>query len=158
MSQHTDLSNGMPGPVTLSQGLFSTPALLAHPEEIVGNPSLSSDEKRALLASWVSDAHAVPNTPAWRQLDNGAFVRAEEILNALQSLDDRPSSGGGEPFGSRMQTPFRRRRRSTRWIDAAIRRKRRDDDDDDPPPTPVSSRLPPHHPCPAGNKEPALAA
>jgi hypothetical protein len=44
-------------------------------------------EKRALLARWASDAHAVENAPALRQLDDGSVVELGEILRVLRSLD-----------------------------------------------------------------------
>ena len=37
-----------------------------HPCEIVADPTLSSGEKRAILASWASDAAAVASNPALR--------------------------------------------------------------------------------------------
>jgi hypothetical protein len=156
MSLHTEQTEGSYRPVGTSQGAVWTPTVLAHPDEILGNPHLSLDEKRAVLASWLSDAHAVPDAPAWRQRDDGAFVKVEDVLEALKSLDNQGSSDRKQPSGSQKPSPFRWRRRSRRWIDSAIRRKQRDDDDDDPPPTPVTSRLPPHCPFPAGSVEPVL--
>jgi hypothetical protein len=156
MSRHIDAAHGRPGLVVSFSSGFGASALLAHPGEVANDPHLTLDEKRSLLASWLSDAHAVPNAPAWRQLDDGAFARAEDVLEALRSLDDPPGGDRQEPAGSPRRSPFHRRRRSVRWIDGAIRRKRRDDDDDDPPPTPVTSRLPPHHPFPVGGMEPVL--
>ena len=150
MSQYIDATHGRPGPEVPSQGVFGAPTLLAQPGEVANDPHLTLDEKRALLAWWLSDAHAVPNAPVWRQLDDGAFVRAEDVLEALRSLDDPHGGNRQEPTGSPRPSPFDRRRRSVRWIDGALRRKRRDDDDDDdPPPTPVTSRLPPHPPLPS---------
>jgi hypothetical protein len=44
--------------------------------------------KRAILASWVSDACAVENLPNWRKLpETGALVPLDDILDALQALD-----------------------------------------------------------------------
>jgi hypothetical protein len=49
---------------------------------------LACSEKRALLASWASDACAVENRPNWRKLpETGALVPLDEILDALQALD-----------------------------------------------------------------------
>ena len=61
---------------------------LARPEEILGDLTLSKDEKRAVLASWLSDARALPDAPRWRQLDNGAFVDVDDLYAALRVLDD----------------------------------------------------------------------
>jgi len=45
----------------------------AHPRDVVDDPDLTLNEKRAILASWVSDA--------------GAVEAADEILRALRALD-----------------------------------------------------------------------
>lgn len=59
-----------------------------HPDEVLADPSLWDEEKRALLAAWASDAHAVEGRPTLRQLDSGAIVPVSEILAALRSLDE----------------------------------------------------------------------
>ncbi len=62
--------------------------LFREPSEVLAHPALASSEKRALLASWASDACAVENLPNWRKLpETGALVSLDEILNALQALD-----------------------------------------------------------------------
>ena len=35
-----------------------------HPRDVVADPTLSASEKRAILASWASDAAAVTSNPA----------------------------------------------------------------------------------------------
>jgi hypothetical protein len=51
---------------------------------------LNASEKRALLASWASDACAVENLPNWRTLPGtGALVALDDILDALRALDGR---------------------------------------------------------------------
>ncbi|MGA0533805.1 hypothetical protein [Hansschlegelia sp. KR7-227] len=45
------------------------------------------ESKRALLASWASDARAVEHAPMLRQLDSGAVVKLDDVLSALRSLD-----------------------------------------------------------------------
>ena len=58
------------------------------PLEVLAHPAFASSEKRALLASWASDACAVENLPNWRKLpETGALVPLDEILDALQALD-----------------------------------------------------------------------
>ena len=64
------------------------PPFLAHPTEILDDQALSLEQKRLILASWLSDRHAVPDAPRWRELENGAFVDAHEIEQALRILDD----------------------------------------------------------------------
>jgi len=63
-------------------------AVFSHPDDVVSDPRLSRGEKKAILASWVSDARAVENAPQFRQLDNGAVVELDAILRALVSLDE----------------------------------------------------------------------
>ncbi len=65
-----------------------------HPDEVVEDLLLTRTEKREILASWASDLHAVPDAPALRQLENGAVIRLDAILTALQSLDDETSDAG----------------------------------------------------------------
>jgi hypothetical protein len=65
--------------------------VFAHPRDVVGDPKLSLAEKRAILASWASDASAIASCPAPRAPDGlKAPVHIDEILEALQALD-----GGG---------------------------------------------------------------
>ena len=59
----------------------------AYPHEVVSDPTMTTAEKRELLASWASDARAVPNLPALRQLDNGNLVTIDSLLRALKRLD-----------------------------------------------------------------------
>ncbi len=62
--------------------------LFREPLEVLAHPALASSEKRALLASWASDACAVENLPNWRKRpEAGALVSLDEILDALQALD-----------------------------------------------------------------------
>jgi hypothetical protein len=55
--------------------------------EIIDDPELSAADKRAVLASWISDARAIDNLPHLRRLDDGVIVSVDEILLALKSLD-----------------------------------------------------------------------
>lgn len=109
-------------------------------DEVLGDPFLSQAEKRAILASWISDARAFENASALRQLDNGALVRLDDVLQALKSLDHE-SSGGERPEILKSTPPRMRRKRVLfpRWMGKANRRK---DDDDDPPPCPAASAIP----------------
>ena len=61
-------------------------SVLVHPDQVLHHPSLSVEEKRALLSSWASDRRAVENAPALRRLDSGATVCVDEILAALAAL------------------------------------------------------------------------
>ncbi len=58
------------------------------PQKVLADRGLTDSEKRALLASWASDACAVESLPNWRKLpETGAFVPLDEILDALRALD-----------------------------------------------------------------------
>lgn len=54
--------------------------------DILDDPSLSPSRKRALLAYWASDLHAVAGSPALRCV-RGVTVTIDSILNAMCSLD-----------------------------------------------------------------------
>jgi hypothetical protein len=60
----------------------------SHPQDVVGDPDLTLNEKRAILASWASDASAVEATPALR-CGPGCTRPApiDDILDALRALD-----------------------------------------------------------------------
>jgi hypothetical protein len=58
------------------------------PQEVLDDRALTDSDKRALLASWASDACAVESLPNWRKLpETGALVPLDDILDALQALD-----------------------------------------------------------------------
>ena len=65
-----------------------TPGLaFSHPNEVLDHPELSHAERRAILASWASDARAVEGAHWMRCPDNGAVVTLAEVLDALRKLD-----------------------------------------------------------------------
>ena len=57
------------------------------PKDIVSDPDLTLYEKRAILASWASDACAVEAAPELRRPGPGPSVRFDEIMDALKELD-----------------------------------------------------------------------
>jgi hypothetical protein len=82
----------------------------AHPRAVVEDGSLSRDEKRAILASWASDACAVEATPALRQVPGSAnVVTIDEILEALRDLDFCSRGGEQDPARPRTSMPPKRR-------------------------------------------------
>jgi len=85
-----------------------------HPRNVVADPDLTVNEKRAILASWASDACAVEAAPALRCAPGGrAPVSVDEILEALRDLDRLARTSGTEPAGLRRATRgLLRRRRS----------------------------------------------
>jgi hypothetical protein len=59
-----------------------------HPQDVVKDPDLTLNEKRAVLASWASDACAVEAAPALRCARDGRpTVSTDAILEALRELD-----------------------------------------------------------------------
>jgi hypothetical protein len=58
-----------------------------HPNKVVKDPDLTLNEKRAILASWASDACAVEAAPELRRPPGGRIVRFDEIMEALRALD-----------------------------------------------------------------------
>lgn len=59
-----------------------------HPFDIAKHPSLEPEVKRAILASWASDAAAVKNEPALRRpARTKRAVPVDDVLDALKSLD-----------------------------------------------------------------------
>jgi hypothetical protein len=80
-----------------------------HPSEVVDDPDLTLNEKRAILASWASDACAVEAMPAVRSAPNGSHVSFDDVMEALRTLDKQAN-------GHRYRRVFGRR--------AALRRSR----------------------------------
>ena len=112
------------------------PAPFSTPREVLLDRIMSTDAKRALLASWVSDLQAVENSPALRRLDDGTELHVDDILDALKALD---SSGQlGERQSAVLPFPSHRLVR--------VRRRDRSDDEDDPPPAPAAMGLPKRRP------------
>jgi hypothetical protein len=70
-----------------------------HPRDVVEDPTLSIGEKRAILASWASDAASVASNPALRELPGSyKMVSIDEVLEALSALDHGPKEPpGGKP-------------------------------------------------------------
>jgi hypothetical protein len=62
-----------------------------HPRDVLADTSLSRAEKRAILASWASDAAAVASCPGLRAVPGGStVVSIDDILEALSNLDRGP--------------------------------------------------------------------
>ena len=59
----------------------------AHPMDVVRDPDLTLSEKRAILASWASDACAVEAAPELRVTASGNLVPWDDIMDALRALD-----------------------------------------------------------------------
>ena len=72
-------------------GAFRTPM------EVLNDPDMTTQEKRAILASWASDACAVEAAPDLRQPTASSPVRFDDIMDALKRLDgeaaEKPTYG-----------------------------------------------------------------
>jgi hypothetical protein len=82
----------------------------AHPKDVVRDADLTLNEKRAILASWASDACAVEAAPDLRTTPSGSTVRWDDIMDALRLLD---AQAAGAPRPSRAQWHRWRRWRQT---------------------------------------------
>jgi hypothetical protein len=59
-----------------------------HPSEVVNDPDLTLNEKRAILASWASDACAMEAARALRCIPGRKeSVRFDAVMDALRALD-----------------------------------------------------------------------
>lgn len=76
----------------------------ADPMDVVRDRDLTLNEKRAILASWASDACAVEAVPDLRVTPSGKAVRWDDIMDALRLLDAQS-----------VDTPRPSRARRHRW-------------------------------------------
>lgn len=76
-------------PCDLHFDSFLRPAdAFSHPQEVVSDPDLSINEKRAILRSWASDSRAVGAMPSLRGTPAGTPLAFGDILEALKDLDE----------------------------------------------------------------------
>ena len=83
-------------------GAFRTPM------EVVNDPDMTVQEKRAILASWASDACAVEAAPDLRRPPEAPIVRFDDIMDALKRLDG--DAAGKPEYGKFIN-------RARRWKD-----------------------------------------
>jgi len=67
--------------------LLHPASAFGHPSEVVDDPDLTLNEKRAILASWASDACAIEAAHDLRAGPTGAPVPFDDIMDALRTLD-----------------------------------------------------------------------
>jgi hypothetical protein len=92
-------------PTTATDNVFDFDALLHpgtilnHPKDVVCHSGLTLAEKRAILASWASDASAIASCPSMRSPAGlKKPVSIDEIFDALCDLDGGPRNPpGGKP-------------------------------------------------------------
>src|SRR6476620_1726823 len=59
------------------------------PSDVVNDPDLTLNEKRAILASWASDACAVESAPALRAwAASSATATFDDVMDTLRALDE----------------------------------------------------------------------
>ena len=82
------------------QALLHPGTVFEHPKDVVAHPDLTVAEKRAILASWASDASAIASCPALRAPAGlKAPLNIDAILQALCDLDSGPRHPpGGKPY------------------------------------------------------------
>ena len=117
-------------------------SIYTRPSDVTGDPKLTTAEKKAVLASWISDARAVENAPSLRRLDSGAVVEVDAILQALVLLDEQAPER--RENAKTLHCSDRKRSVISRWMTLVNPSKSPDDNDDDPPPTPAGSGMPFH--------------
>jgi hypothetical protein len=74
--------------------LLHPASAFVHPMDVVRDPDLTLNEKRAILASWASDACAVEAAPDLRANASGRVVRWDDIMDALRILDGEADKYG----------------------------------------------------------------
>jgi len=81
------------------EALLHPGAVFDHPNDVVTHPDLTLAEKRAILASWASDASAIASCPTLRAPKGLKDpVSIDSILEALCELDGQPRNPpGGKP-------------------------------------------------------------
>lgn len=69
------------------ESLLHPAAAFNHPKDVVKDPDLTLNEKRAILTSWASDTCAIEAVPALRRAPDGKkTVLFDEIIEALREL------------------------------------------------------------------------
>jgi hypothetical protein len=95
----TDLDQRFDENVYDLNAILHPASVFDHPKDVLADTTLSRAEKRAILASWASDAAAVSSCPALRAVPGAKSpVSIDDILEALSSLDHSPRNPpGGKP-------------------------------------------------------------
>jgi hypothetical protein len=90
--------------------LLNPAAVFDHPRDVLNDPDLTRQEKRAILSSWASDACAVESSPTLRHPPGAkAPISFEEIVEALRSLDDDPTRPRPGGLARRLKSRWRHR-------------------------------------------------
>jgi len=91
------------------QALLHPGTVFEHPKDVVSHPDLTLAEKRAILASWASDASAIASCPALRAPKGlKAPVSIDAILEALCELEARAIRRAASHNAASPRREFRR--------------------------------------------------
>lgn len=92
----------------------------AHPQDVITAPDLSREEKRAILASWASDALAVESAPGLRHCPGlvDRIVPVDAVLDALRLLDSKDT----DKFCERPEPARHARKPGVRWLTPRLSR------------------------------------
>src|SRR5204863_10040284 len=91
--------------------LLHPASIFNHPRDVLNDPDLTKEEKRAILSSWASDACAVDSMPWLRQPPGSRGpVSFDDIEDALRSLDDDPTRPRPGGLAMRLMRGWRGRR------------------------------------------------
>jgi hypothetical protein len=101
--------------------LLHPASAFAYPMDVVHDVDLTLNEKRAILASWASDACAIEAAPDLRTNASGRVVRWDEIIDALRILDDQAAEYG------KTLPHYKRVLARKRVAPAGLRSRKRDD-------------------------------
>ena len=87
--------------VSIEQGVARRGRMLwsfSYPHQVVSDSYMDLDEKRAILAAWASDVHAVESFPTLRHLPGTPFpVTFSAIMDARFALDKLSSVNDDDP-------------------------------------------------------------
>src|ERR1700761_2057429 len=71
---------------------------IRYPHQVVSDPNLDANEKRAILSAWASDRCAVESLPALRHLPGTPFpVTFSSIMDARAQLDRLAGANDDHP-------------------------------------------------------------
>jgi hypothetical protein len=81
----------------------------SYPHQLLTDATLNLDDKRAILAAWASDEHAVESLPTLRHLPGTPFpVTFSSIMDARIALDNMSGVNDDDPRPPPMPTAARR--------------------------------------------------
>ena len=84
--------------IPLERETFHPRSPIHYPHQVVSDPDIAPEEKRAILSAWASDAHAVESLPALRHLPGTPFpVTFSSIMDARRQLDRLVGANDDDP-------------------------------------------------------------